>query len=328
MDKGARKPETRDVNNRILVNESEEMGEKKEMSIKKVSVIGLGTLGTQIAMQAAYYGYEVRGYDQDPEIFQKTIQKVKGMMRFLGKTPTMPAEEWEKAAPKVKLAKDLNEALKGADLVIEAIPENLELKRKVWTHIDFLAPKEALLATNSSSIPISRIESATQRPEKCLNIHFYQPAIGMNIVDVMGGTKTSPEVLETAKQFIRSISCIPLLVKKEILGFCFNSVWRAIKKQSLSMWAGGFADFRDIDRAWMVFSGMNQGPFGMMDLVGLDVVYDIEMSYYNESKDPKDYPPQGLKDMIDRKELGMKTGKGFYAYPDPEYSRPEFLKGN
>jgi 3-hydroxybutyryl-CoA dehydrogenase len=94
------------------------------------------------------------------------------------------------------------------------------------------------------------------------------------------------------------------------------------------MWAGGFADFRDIDRAWMVFSGMNQGPFGMMDLVGLDVVYDIEMSYYNESKDPKDYPPQGLKDMIDRKELGMKMGKGFYTYPGPEYSRPEFLKGN
>jgi 3-hydroxybutyryl-CoA dehydrogenase len=298
------------------------------MSIKKVCVIGLGTLGAQIAIQTAYYGYEVQGYDQDPEIFQKTIQKVKGMMKFLGKTPTMPAEEWEKAAPKVKLAKDLPEALKGADLVIEAIPEDLELKRKVWTQIDFLAPKEALLATNSSSIPISRIESATQKPEKCLNIHFYQPAIGMNIVDVMGGTKTSPEAIETAKQFIRSISCIPLLVKKEILGFCFNSVWRAIKKQSLSMWAGGFADFRDIDRAWMVFSGMNQGPFGLMDLVGLDVVYDIEMSYYNESKDPKDYPPQGLKDMIDRKELGMKTGKGFYTYPGPEYGRPEFLKGN
>jgi len=304
------------------------MGEKKEMSIKKVSVIGLGTLGTQIAIQAAYYGYEVRGYDQDPEIFQKTIQKAKGMMKFLGKTPTMPPEEWEKVAPKVKLAKDLNQGVRGADLVIEAIPEDLELKRRVWTQIDSLAPKEALLATNSSSIPISRIESATQRPEKCLNIHFYQPAIGMNIVDVMGGTKTSPEVMETVKQFIRSINCIPLLVKKEILGFCFNSIWRAIKKQSLAMWAGGFADFRDIDRAWMVFSGMNQGPFGMMDLVGLDVVYDIEMSYYNESKDPKDHPPKGLEDMIDRKELGMKTGKGFYTYPHPEYSRPEFLKGN
>jgi 3-hydroxybutyryl-CoA dehydrogenase len=295
--------------------------------IKKVGVVGLGTLGTQIAIQAAHYGYDVKGYDQDPEIFQQTIQKIRGMMKFLGKSPTMPVEEWEKAAQKVKLAKDMGEALKGADLVIEAIPENLELKRKIFAQIDSLAPPEAILATNSSSIPISRIEGSTQRPGKCLNIHFYAPAISMNIVDVMGGTKTTHEAIETAKQFVRSISCIPLPVKKEIMGFCFNSVWRAIKKQTLYMWAGGFVDFRDIDRAWMVFTGMNRGPFGLMDMVGLDVVYDIEMSYYNESKDPKDRPPQALKDMIDRKKLGVKTGKGFYTYPEPEFTRPDFLQG-
>ncbi|MDI6753184.1 MAG: 3-hydroxyacyl-CoA dehydrogenase NAD-binding domain-containing protein [Thermodesulfobacteriota bacterium] len=295
--------------------------------IKKVGVVGLGTLGTQIAIQAAHYGYAVKGYDQDQEIFQKTIQKIRGMMKFLGKSPTMPVEEWERASQKVNLAKDMGEALQEADLVIEVVPENLELKRKIFTEIDSLAPSKAILATNSSSIPISRIENATRRPEKCLNMHFYQPATGTNIVDLMGGTKTLPEVIETAKQFIRSIGCIPLTVKKEILGFCFNSVWRAIKKQTLYMWAGGFVDFRDIDRAWMVFSSMNRGPFGIMDMVGLDVVYDIEMSYYYESKDPKDHPPKALKDMIDRKELGIKTGKGFYTYPDPEYARPDFLKG-
>jgi 3-hydroxybutyryl-CoA dehydrogenase len=297
------------------------------MEIKRISVIGLGTLGTQIAIQTAYYGYEVRGYDQDPQIFQKTIQKIKGMMKFLGKNPTMGAEEWEKGAGKVKLAKDLAEAVKDGDLVIEVVPEVLELKRKVWAQIDSLAPKGALLATNSSSIPVSRIESATQRPEKCLNIHFYQPAVGWTIVDVMGGTQTPPEVLETAKQFIRSIQCIPLTVKKEILGFCFNSVWRAIKRQTLYLWGEGFVDFRDVDRAWMVMFTPTHGPFFLMDLVGLDVVYDIEMSYYNESKDPKDYPPKALKDMIERKELGVKTGKGFYTYPNPEFGRPEFLKG-
>ncbi|KPK89863.1 MAG: hypothetical protein AMJ94_11040 [Deltaproteobacteria bacterium SM23_61] len=297
------------------------------MAIKKISVIGLGTLGTQIAIQAAYYGCEVRGYDQDPEIFPKTIQKVKGMMKFLGKGPTMPAEEWEKAASKVNVVKDLADALRGADLVIEAVPENLELKRSVWAQLDSLAPKQALLATNSSSIPVSRIESATGRPEKCLNIHFYQPGIGMNIVDVMGGTKTSPETIEAARQFVRSIHCIPLGVKKEILGFCFNSVWRAIKKQALYMWGNGFVDFQDIDRAWMVFTNQASGPFGMMDLVGLDVVYDIEMSYYNDSKDPRDVPPKAFQEMIARKELGVKTGKGFYTYPNPEYTNPDFLEG-
>ena len=295
--------------------------------MQKVSVIGLGTLGTQIAIQAAHYGYDVKGYDLDPEIFQQTIQKIRGMMKFLGKGPTMPVEEWEKAAQKVKLAKDMGEALQAADLVIEVVPENLELKRKIWAQIDSIAPRGALLATNSSSIPISRIESATQRPEKCLNIHFYMPAVGWNIVDVMGGTKTTPKVLETAKQFIRSIQCIPLTVKKEILGFCFNSVWRAIKKQTLYLWGEGFVDYRDIDRAWMVMFTPSHGPFFLMDLVGLDVVYDIEMSYYNESKDPKDYPPKALKEKIDRKELGVKTGKGFYTYPNPEFAKPDFLKG-
>ena len=93
------------------------------------------------------------------------------------------------------------------------------------------------------------------------------------------------------------------------------------------MWAEGFVDFRDIDRGWMIFTGMAYGPFGLMDNVGLDVVYDIEMVYYNESKDPKDHPPEALKAKVDRKELGIKTKKGFYTYPDPEYSRPDFLKG-
>jgi 3-hydroxybutyryl-CoA dehydrogenase len=223
--------------------------------------------------------------------------------------------------------KDLVGSLKDADLVIEAVPENLELKRKVWAQLDSLAPKGSILATNSSSIPVSRIESATRRPEKCLNIHFYQIGTGANVVDVMGGSKTSPETIELARQFVRSIGCIPLSVKREILGFCFNSIWRAIKKQTLYMWGNGFVDFRDIDRAWMVIYNQSQGPFGIMDVVGLDVVYDIEMSYYSESKDPRDIPPEALKDMIDRKELGVKTGKGFYTYPNPEYGEPEFLKG-
>jgi len=147
------------------------------------------------------------------------------------------------------------------------------------------------------------------------------------MVDFMGGTKTTPEVIETAMAWVRSLGLVPLTVKKEILGFCFNRVWRAIKREALYMWAEGFVDFRDIDRAWTIFTGMPYGPFGLMDNVGLDVVYDIEMVYYNESKDPKDHPPEALKTKLDRKEFGIKTNKGFYTYPDPEYSRPDFLKG-
>jgi 3-hydroxybutyryl-CoA dehydrogenase len=115
-------------------------------------------------------------------------------------------------------------------------------------------------------------------------------------------------------------------VKKEIMGFCFNRIWRAVKKEALYMWANGFVDFRDTDRAWMVFSRMTEGPFAIMDKVGLDVVYDIETVYYKESKDPKDKPPDALLEKIERGELGVKSGKGFYTYPDPEFLAPDFLR--
>jgi len=298
-----------------------------EEKIRKVAVVGTGLLGTQIAIQAACFGYEVSAHDPDEGSFNRVQQNLKASMKISGGEPIVPMEDWKKAANKVKFCKELEEALRDADIVIEAVPEDLELKRKVFERLDALTPREAILATNSSSIPISKIETATARPERCLNIHFYGLVRGMNMVDIMGGTKTTAETMEGGKAWIRSIGCVPLTVKKEILGFCFNRVWRAIKRETLYMWAEGFVDFRDIDRGWMIFTGMTQGPFGLMDNVGLDVVYDIEMVYYNESKDPKDHPPEALKAMVDRNELGLKTGKGFYAYPDPEYSRPDFLKG-
>jgi 3-hydroxybutyryl-CoA dehydrogenase len=295
--------------------------------IKKVAVIGTGTLGTQIAIQAAAYGYQVKVYDRDPGHFRKVFQGLCALLKAGKGKPTVPFEEWEGAGKRVKECGDLTEAVGDAELVIEAVNEDLDLKRGVFAEMDRLAPKGAILATNSSSIPISRIETATRRPESCLNIHFYHPARGSNMVDIMGGSMTSAEVLEAGKAWIRSIGCIPLTVQKEILGFCFNRVWRAIKRETLYMWAEGFVDFKDIDRAWMIFTGMSRGPFGIMDEVGLDVVYDIEMVYYNDSKDAKDHPPRTLKEMVDRGELGMKSGKGFYAYPNPQYSKPEFLKG-
>ena len=298
-----------------------------EEKIRKVAVVGTGLLGTQIAIQATCFGYEVSAHDPDEGSFNRVQQNLKTSMKISGGEPIVPMEDWKKAANKVKFCKELEEALRDADIVIEAVPEDLELKRKVFERLDALTPRGAILATNSSSIPISKIETATARPERCLNIHFYGLVRGMNMVDIMGGTKTTAETMEGGKAWIRSIGCVPLTVKKEILGFCFNRVWRAIKRETLYMWAEGFVDFRDIDRGWMIFTGMTQGPFGLMDNVGLDVVYDIEMVYYNESKDPKDHPPEALKAMVDRNELGLKTGKGFYAYPDPEYSRPDFLKG-
>lgn len=297
------------------------------MKIQTVALIGTGTMGTQIAVQAALFGYRVTVYDIDKESFQRAQAHLASLIKDTGGKRLPSLEEWENAAQQVRRCDTVAEALADADLVIEAVAEDLSLKRQVFREIDALVPATAILATNSSSIPMSKIESATARPEQCLNIHFYFPALGTNMVDIMGGTKTTLEVMEACTAWVRSIECVPLTVRKEILGFCFNRVWRAVKHEVLHMWAEGYVDFRDIDRAWMIFTGMKQGPFGIMDKAGLDVVHDIEMVYYTESQDPRDLPPQPLQSMVERRQLGVKTGEGFYRYPDPEYRQPEFLKG-
>ena len=294
--------------------------------IKKVAVIGCGIMGTQIAVLSASRDYEVAVYDIDRTSPTKVQAYFRTVIQFSQNKPLLSLDEWLKGAEQIEVFEEPGMAVKDADLVIEAVSENLELKRTIFKQLDGLAPDRAVLATNSSSIPISRIQKAVKRPQRCLNIHFYSLVLGTNMADIMGGTETTAETVKTAETWVRSLGCVPLTVKKEILGFCFNRVWRAVKREALHMWAGGFVDFRDIDRAWMIAYGTPQGPFGTMDRVGLDVVYDIEMVYYNESKDPKDHPPDALKEMVQRKECGMKTRKGFYTYPDPEYHRPDFLQ--
>ena len=298
----------------------------KRLPIKKVAIVGTGILGTQIAMIAAHRGCKVKVFDPREGAFQQTYERIHADLKGKKVKPMIPWSEWKTSAGAVKQVLDLGETVKDADLVIEAVPENLELKQAVFKELGEKAPAGAILATNSSSMPVSRFEAASGRPEQCLNIHFYFPLQGVNMVDLMGGTRTLPEVLKTGADWIRSIGFIPLTVNKELLGFCFNSVWRAIKREVLYMWGNGYVDLQDVDRAWMVFTGMKEGPFALMDKVGLDVVWDIEMVYFNDSKDPKDHPPEALKRKIERGELGVKSGTGFYTYPNPAYLSPDFLK--
>jgi 3-hydroxybutyryl-CoA dehydrogenase len=294
---------------------------------QKVAVVGAGTLGAQIALLAAHAGYSVSVFDQQPGAFDAMIQKLQADLKAKQLTPFIEFDQWDVCRRQIQQFEKLDAAVNAADLVIEAVPENLELKCKVFRQLGAIAPPEAVLATNSSSIPVSHLEQSSGRPERCLNLHFYMALQGMNMADVMGGTHTLPEVMEKGISWVRSLGCIPLTVKKELLGFCFNRVWRAVKREVLYMWANDFVDFRDVDRAWMKFTGREDlpGPFGLMDNVGLDVIYDIEMVYYRNSNDPKDHPPEALKQKIDKGELGVKSGRGFYTYPNPEYLQDDFL---
>lgn len=269
-------------------------------NIKNVAVIGAGFLGKQIASQTAFYDYTVRIYDVRTEMLEILVKKIKRKKKKKG------------ALGEVTYHNDLAEAVADADLIIEAVPEKLDLKKKVFSQIEKAAPPHAIIATNSSSIPVSRIEDAVKRKDKVMNMHFYHQGIPM--VDIMKGTETSDDTFEKGKKFVESIEFTPLVVKKECYGFVFNRLWRACKKEALEIWAGGYADIETVDTAWKIFTGMSFGPFTLMDTIGLDTVYNVEMSYYKETGDPRDKPPQALKDMIDRGELGAKTKKGFYEY--------------
>jgi 3-hydroxybutyryl-CoA dehydrogenase len=222
----------------------------------------------------------------------------------------------------------MQEGATEADLVIEAVVERVDIKREVFAQLDQMCPGHTIFTTNSSSIRISAIEDATQRLDRVLNMHFYPPVWQRSMVELMGGTSTSAETIEQVRQFARSLGLTPLLVRKESTGFLFNRVWRAIKKECLHLVDDGVASHEDVDRAWMIAIGMPIGPFGLMDMVGLDVVRDIEMVYYHESGDESDAPPQLLLDKIESGELGVKAGKGFYTYPDAAFHDPSWLKGN
>lgn len=298
---------------------------KISKDLEKVSIIGTGVLGTQISMIAAYKGYKVKVFDLKEDSLTQNLEKLRVEFKSKDLEPIIPWDRWDECKKNIKHEKSIEEAISNAELIIEAVPEKIELKREIFKEIGEKAMPKAIIATNSSSIPVSHLEESSGRPEYCLNIHFYFPLQGLNIVDVMGGTRTSSYVFEKGVNWVRSIGFIPLTVKKELLGFCFNRVWRAIKRETLHMWANDYVDFTDIDRAWMVFTDSKEGPFGIMDKVGLDVVYDIEMVYFNDSKDSRDYPPEALLDKIKKGELGIKTGKGFYSYPNPEYLESDFL---
>lgn len=277
------------------------------VEIEKVGIIGAGTMGNEIGRRAALNGYSVNLYDTDEKTLENTKDKISQKVK---------KELGEEKLKKLSFYTELSEAVENVDLVIEAVPEELELKKKVFSQIDKAAPSHAIIATNSSSIPVSKIEDAVEGKDKVVNIHFYLPIEQRPMADIMKGSETSDENFEKSIEWVESLNCKPLPARKESFGFVFNRIWHVIKRECLEIWSEGIADFKDVDEAWKIFSGMDVGPFAGMDMVGLDVVYDIEMSYYEETGKPKDKPPEALKEKIEKGELGVKTGKGFYDWEE------------
>lgn len=293
----------------------------------KLCIVGSGFLGTQIGALSARNGYTVSMHDVSEKAFKVSENSVDEYIKEWITNGDINQHQGEEIKQRISYTTSLSDAVIDAEIVIEAVVEKLDIKREVFRELDELCSPDVIICSNSSSIKISLIEDATKHPERVLNMHFYGYPWRRGVLELMKGNHTTDEAIEKARAYSNNIGVYPLMVLKESTGFIFNRVWRAIKKECLTVADTGVADFMDVDRAWMSLYQTDTGPFGLMDRVGLDVVRDIEMVYYRESGDPKDKPPKILLDKIKRGELGVKTGKGFYKYPNPEYSKPEWLKG-
>jgi len=293
-------------------------------NIKKIGIVGTGTMGRRIAFGCVIRGKETRLFDIVPESAKKALEVVQDLIEERVTDGRLSAEILESALSLLTISPSLESCVSAVDMVIENVPENIELKRKVFSEIGRFADPDTLIGTNTSSIPGSKLADATGRPGKFFNLNFGPPDDLR--VEVMGNLLSDPSTIKAVIKFVKELGLVPILVKREIMGYACNRVWRAIKKEVLFLLDGGYITAEDIDRGWMLEWETSIGPCGMMDIIGLDVVRDIEMVYYQASGNASDRPPKLLHDMIEEGKLGVKSGKGFYKYPNPAYKRPGWLK--
>ncbi|MDF3000644.1 MAG: 3-hydroxybutyryl-CoA dehydrogenase [Bacillota bacterium] len=284
------------------------------MDIKKVAMVGGGTMGNQIAMQVAISGYEVSCYSRKPETVAKAESFAKGWFSKNVAKGKITQAEAEVIQGRLRFTTDLGEAVKDVDLVIEAVVDVLDVKRDILRQIDALTPDRTIFASNSSYIVSSKFCDVVAHPEKVLNLHFFNPALIMKLVEVVKGPHCSDETIETMVQFVLSIDRIPAVVKKEIYGFIVNRVFSAITKEACYMYDQGVASVEDIDKAVKFGLSHPMGPFELLDLTGIDLEYDVLTEKYKMTGDLADKPSPAIVERYARGEFGRKAKKGFYQY--------------
>jgi 3-hydroxybutyryl-CoA dehydrogenase len=282
--------------------------------LKRVLVVGAGTMGSQIALQTALSGrYEVTLVDSAPgQLDRARAQNRRLLDRSVEKgrlSETAAAE----ALARIHDSADLASMAGSADLVIEAVIEDFDAKKSVFDALGRHAKKDAVLASNSSTIAISRLAGITGRPEQCCNMHFFHPVTVMQLCEVVKGPKTSDATVETAMAFVRSIDRTPVLLQKEIWGFIVNRILFAASEEAMRLLEGGYASAEDIDTA--VQKGLNwpMGPFHLLDFSGLDIFYGAMKDRHRQGEGSD--APELLRDLVEAGHLGRKSGKGFFEYP-------------
>lgn len=297
------------------------------MNIKNVTVAGGGVLGSQIAFQTAFSGFPVNLYDISDEALEKTKEKMHAWQKAYKKDLGATDEQVEKAYNNLSFYTDLAEAVKGADLVIEAVPEVVNIKTDFYKKLAEVADEKTIFASNSSTMLPSQFAKTSGRPEKFLNLHFANEIWKHNTAEIMKHEGTSQEVFEEIIEFAKAIGMVPLPLYKEQPGYILNSLLVPFLDAAQKLVVNGIADPHTVDKTWMIATGAPQGPFAILDVVGINTPYNLSLAKAKAGdKEAEKIAEYLKKEFLDKGRMGLQNGKGFYDYPNPKFLDPDFLK--
>jgi 3-hydroxybutyryl-CoA dehydrogenase len=295
--------------------------------IRRVLVLGAGTMGQQIALHFAVRGCDIAIYDLEDAILERAMALIRKAAAGLVRQGYVPADVAEAALGRILMTAEAAKAAAEADLVSESIPEDPDLKGRVFAIFHTLCPDRTLFTTNTSSLVPSMFAAETGRPGKFLAFHFHDLRT-TPVVDIMPHPGTDEETIRVVREFSERMGLIPLVLKKENPGYLFNYLFMALLGAAQTLAAADVASVEDIDRAWMGVFNVPIGPFGLMDHVGLETVWKVTDYWASKTRDPQAQTNAAfLKRWVERGDLGQKSGRGFYAYPGPLFTRPGFVAG-
>jgi enoyl-CoA hydratase/3-hydroxyacyl-CoA dehydrogenase len=282
--------------------------------LKKAAVIGSGAMGHGITQLLAMSGIEVTMVDISDELLQKGMEKIKWSLGKFVEKKRIRQEDADAALSRIKTTTSYEEAAKDIDLAIEAVPENMELKKQVFAKLDSMAPLHAILASNTSTLSITEMGNATKRPEKVAGMHFFNPPQMMALVEVIKGEKTSQETIDTLVELAKKLGKTPVVVKKDVRGFIVNRVLGAVFNEAFWAYYRGEATKEGIDASVKYSGGFPMGWFELADFVGLDIAYEVGKILYEAYGERFKPCAEVIEPLVKEKKFGQKTGVGFYDW--------------
>ncbi|UTR06885.1 3-hydroxyacyl-CoA dehydrogenase [Alkalihalobacillus sp. LMS6] len=297
------------------------------MKFSNVMVAGSGVLGSQIAYQTAYKGFQVTVYDIHDEALDKAKERVEKLMTLYKQDFDLTDADVQQGYERMRFSANLSEAVQDADLVIEAVPEKLAIKKDFYTKLGEVAPDKTIFATNTSTLLPSQFAKETGRPEKFLALHFANDIRVKNTAEIMKHEGTDDHVFQALVEFAEAIGMVPLPIYKEQPGYILNSLLVPFLNAGQELLVNDIADAHTIDKTWMVATGSPAGPFAILDTVGIRTAYNISYAKGEAGDEAAQKVATFLKEeMIDKGKLGTESGEGFYKYPNPAYLEKDFLK--